>query len=316
MPQPTAQSVHIDAPLTNLSVAFLQSQSRFIASRVFPVVPVDKQSDKYFTFDRNNFFMDQMRVRAPGTESAGSGYTVSNDSYSCDVWALHQDVPDQVRQNTDMPLNPDRNATQFMTQQALLRLEKQWASDYFKSGVWTTDLTPASLWSDYTSSDPIGDIRTGVTTILQSTGFLPNRLVLGFQVYQKLQDHPDIIDRIKYSGQRVATADLMAELFEVEQVLVAQAVNATNLEGETAAYDFIAGKSALLCYAAPNAGLEVPTAGYTFMWRGVSEGLGANVAVSRFRMEHLKSDRLEIEAAWDNKVVSADLGYMFNSVIA
>lgn len=316
MPQPTAQSVHIDAPLTNLSVAFLQSQSRFIASKVFPVVPVDKQSDKYFTFDRNNFFMDQMKLRAPATESAGSGYTVSNDSYSCDVWALHQDVPDQVRQNTDMPLNPDRNATQFMTQQALLRLEKQWVSDYFKSGVWTTDITPASLWSDYTSSDPIGDIRTGVTSILQKTGFLPNRLVLGFQVYQKLQDHPDIIDRIKYSGQRVATTDLLAELFEVEQVLVAQAVNATNLEGETAAYDFVAGKSALLCYAAPNAGLEVPTAGYTFMWRGVSEGLGANVAVSRFRMEHLKSDRLEIEAAWDNKVVSADLGYMFNSVIS
>lgn len=316
MAQPTLQQVHLDAILTNISVAFMQSQDRFIASKVFPVVPVDKASDKYFTFDRNAFFMDQMRQRAPGDESAGSGYSVSTDSYSCDVWALHKDIPDQIRKNSDTPLNPDRNATTFLTQQSLLRLELQWVADYFKTGVWGTDKTPASLWSDYTNSDPIGDVRTAVTTILQNTGMMPNRLVLGFQVYQKLQDHPDIVDRIKYTSPDTVTAQVLARLFEVDQVLVAQAVNATNLENETATYAFTHGKNALLAYAAPQAGLEVATAGYTFVWSGVSAGLGANVGVSRFRMEHLKSDRIEIEAAWDNKVVSTPLGYFFNGCVS
>lgn len=46
--QPTASDVHIDKPLTNISVAYIQNTNEFIADKVFPTVPVDKQTDKYF----------------------------------------------------------------------------------------------------------------------------------------------------------------------------------------------------------------------------------------------------------------------------
>ncbi len=48
MPQPTREDVHVDAVLTNISIAFIQAAENFIASRVFPIIVVDKQSDKYF----------------------------------------------------------------------------------------------------------------------------------------------------------------------------------------------------------------------------------------------------------------------------
>ena len=76
------------------------------------------------------------------------------------------------------------------------------------------------------------------------------------------------------------------------------------------------GNSALLCYSAPNPGLLTPSAGYTFMWTGVSGGLGTTVGVSRFRMEELKADRVEGEIAFDNKVVGADLGYFWDGIVA
>src|SRR5262245_30050937 len=316
MPQPTRGEVHVDYILTNISVAFMQQQSAFIAPQVFPVVPVDRATNRYFVFDQNPWFRDEMQRRPPNTESAGSGYTMSTDSYSCDVFALHKDIPDQVRANSDVPLNPDRNATEWLTQMALLRMEVQWQSDYFKTGVWTTDVTPAALWDNYATSDPIADIRTGVRTILVNTGFKPNRLVLGYDVWLKLQDHPDVVDRMKITDDRVVTPQLLGRVVDVDQVIVCQAVKATNNEGGTAAYAFVHGKNALLAYAAPNPALEVPSAGYTFMWTGVSAGMGANVAVSNFRMEHLNSDRLEIEAAWDNKVVSNALGYFFNGAVS
>ena len=89
MPQPTTTDVHVDAPLTNLSVGFKNEMSSFIADQVFPNVPVAKQTDKYFTYTQDDFFRTDARLRAPGTESAGSGYNLSTATYSCDVLALH-----------------------------------------------------------------------------------------------------------------------------------------------------------------------------------------------------------------------------------
>lgn len=316
MAQPTQNQVHVDSVLTNISVAYMQMSDNFIANRVFPTVPVAKQTDIYYTYDKNDWFRDEMQLRPDGTESAGSGYGLSTAPYSCDVWALHKDIGDQVRANSDNPLNPDRDATQFLTQRGLVRQENQFVTDYFTTGVWGTDNTPSTLWSTYATSTPIRDVKAGKKTVLSTTGFLPNTLVLSYEVFDILSDHPDFVDRIKYTSSDAVTRQLMANLFEVDNVYVAQAVHATNIEGETAAYSFTHGKHALLCYVNPSPGLLAPSAGYTFEWNGISQGLGENVGVSRFRMDHLKADRVEIEMAWDNKVVASDLGYFFNGAVA
>lgn len=324
MPQPTRSDVHIDAPLTNISVAYIQKAEDFIAPRVFPIVPVDKQSDKYFTYTKNDWFRDEAQRRAPGTESAGGGYNMSNTSYACDVFAFHKDVPDQVRKNADAPINVDRDATQFVTQRLMLRQEVQWVTDYFATGIWGTDVTGVAAapgasqflqWNDV-ASDPITDIEAGKETILSNTGFMPNKLVIGYQVFRRLKHHPDIVDRVKYTSPETITAAMLAKLFELDEVVVAKAVKATNIEGETAAYSFTHGKKALLCHTTPTPGLLVPSAGYIFAWRGVSGGMGKTIGVKRFRMEHLASDRVEGEIAFDDKVVATDLGYFFESAVA
>jgi hypothetical protein len=312
--QPTQSDVHIDALLTNISVAYVQAD--YVADQVFPVIPVDKQSNKYFIYTKNDWFRDEARARADSTESAGSGYGLSTASYFSDVFAIHKDVGDQVRGNTDSPLDPDRDATLFLTQRLLLRREIQWVADFFATSIWATDATPANLWSDYTASDPIDDIELGKQTILSTTGFMPNTLLLGYQVFRKLKHHPDIVDRFKYTTANVVTEQLLASLFGVDRVLVAKAVKATNVEGETAAYSFTHGKNALLCYSNPSPGLLAPSAGYIFTWTGVSGGLGTNIGISRFRMEQLKADRIEGQLAFDNKAVATDLGYFFSGAVA
>jgi hypothetical protein len=77
MPQPTQGSVHVNRPLTMISVAYMQDQAEFIADKVFPVVPVDKQSDLYYVYTKNDWFRDEAKPRAAGTESAGGGYNLS-----------------------------------------------------------------------------------------------------------------------------------------------------------------------------------------------------------------------------------------------
>jgi hypothetical protein len=319
MPQPTQTDVHVDRPLTNVSVAYIQSQDGFVASKVFPMVPVAKQTDKYFTYTKNDWFRDEAKIRADAVESAGSGYGVGTAAYSCDVFAFHKDVGAQVRANSDSPLDPDADAARFVTQRLLLRKEIQWVSDCFGTSIWGTDATPANLWDNYATSDPFADIETGKRTVLLNTGFEPNTLVLGYDVWRFLKQHPDLLDRLGIGGSvtevRRITPQILAAALEVDNVYIAKAVKATNVEAETAAYAFTHGKNALLCYVNPNPGLLAPSAGYTFAWTGFN-GMGAEIAISRFYLDAKKCDRIEGEAAWDNKVVATDLGYFFSAVVS
>jgi len=315
MPQPTQSQVHVDAILTNMSIAYMNEMDSFVASRVFPTVNVQKQSDKYFTYTQADFYRDQAKTRADGTESAGSGYGLSTATYSSAVWALHKDIGDQVRANSDAPLDPDMDATRFLTHQMMIRQERDWASNFFTTGVWDTDSTPSTLWSA-SGSDPIGDIEAGKNTILSDTGYLANTLVLSYNTYSILKNHTDFVDRFKYTSADSIGPELMARLLEVDRVLVMKGVYNSAAEGATASYAQIGDKDALLCYVAPQAGLMTASAGYNFVWTGVGGGLGTSTAVSRFRMDHLRSDRLEIESAWDFKVVGSPLGYFFSNAVA
>jgi hypothetical protein len=320
MGQPTRSQVHaVDTPLTNVSTAYIQSANNFIATKVSPIVPVDHKTDKYYTYTKADWLRDEAKPRADATESAGSGWGMSTGSYSCDVFALHKDIGDQVRANADAGINLDADAARFLAQRMLLRQEIQWVTDMFTTSVWATDLTPTNLWSDFAASDPIEDIETGKETIISTTGQEANTLVLGYQVARKLRNHPDIIDRLKgvmaVTGNTVNDA-MLAQIFGVKNVYVAKAIKNTAVEGETAAYSFVMGKHALLLHVAENPGLLIPSASYTFSWRGVSMGLGADIGTKTFRLEALAADRVESQIAFDNKVVATDLGYFFNGAVA
>jgi len=325
MPQPSINSVHVDAILTNISIGYLQNQDNFIADKVFPVIAVDKKSDKFFTYTKNDWFRDEAQRRAGGTESAGGGYGLSTGSYSADVFAFHKDVDDQTLANADAPLNPLREATEFVTRRLLLRKEVQWNTDFFAGGVWANDYdgvagapttNEVKQWSDYAASDPIDDIEDAKAGILSTTGMEPNTLVLGYDVFRALKNHPDIVDRIKYTSAQTVTSDMLAAMFDIPRVIISKGVKATNNEGASQAYSFTSGKKALLAYVAPTPGLLTPSAGYSFSWTGVSGGIGSTIGVSSFRMESLKADRVEGEMAFDNKVIASDLGWFWDSVVA
>ena len=326
--QPTQGQVHVDQPLTQISVAFLQNAQNFVADRVFPKIGVAKQSDRYYTYDRGEFNRDEMALRAPGTESAGSGYSIDNTpTYYCPVYAMHRDIDDQVRANADSVLSLDREASEYLTHKALIKKEKLWSSKFFGTGIWGTEQAGVAtgptgtefLQWDNESSTPIEDIRAAQTGMMGNTGFAPNTLVLGQEVYSKLIDHPDIIDRIKYGqtagGPAMAGVSALSQLFDVDRVFIMRGIENTAAEGQTAAHSFIGGKSALLCYSAPQPGLMTPSAGYTFQWSGMAGG-GEGVRVKRLRMENLESDRIELQMSFDQKLVSDELGHFFATCVA
>lgn len=325
---PTPGDVHVNAVLTNISIAMIQNERNFVCDSVFPNIPVSKQSDRYYTYDRGEFNRDEMGERAPGTESEGGGYTVDNTpTYYAPVYAFHRDVPDQLRSNADSVLSLDREATLYVSQKALIKREKLWVGKYFRSGLWFMEREGVASgetgsqfrrWND-AASTPIEDVRRAKREMLENTGFEPNKLVLGRAVYDALIDHPDIVDRInrgQTDGTAVVNKAALAALFEIGTIEVSNAIENTAKQGLAPVHTFIAGKHALLVYTAPAPGLMTATAGYTFSWTG-HLGAGAHGGrIKSFRMEALASDRIEIEMAFDQKLVSAELGYFFKDAVS
>jgi len=320
---------------------YAQEEGAFVATRVFPIVPVAKASDRYITYSRADFNRNTMRKRALSAESAGGGYKLDNTpTYSTDVWALHKDIDDQVRANADAVLSLDLEATKWLVTQGLISREVDWASAFF-GNVWTTLQTgvagaPAAnqflQWND-ANSTPIQDVRNAKRVIqLASGGFRPNKLVLGRPVFDILCDHPDFVDRIKY-GQTPGkpakvTLDAMAGLFELDEVLVMDSIVNTGVEGPLSvslnaneSNSFIGGasgvggKAALLLYTPSAPGIMTPGCGYTFAWTGQFGSINGT-RIKSFYIPQIESTRVEIEAAYVHKLVSADMGGYFATAIA
>lgn len=326
--RPTPTDVHINRPMSAISVAYMQDQTQFVADRIFPTVPVDKQSDLYWVFNRADFMRDEMKLRGPATESAGGGFSMSNDAYFCHVWAFHKDLDEQTEANADVEdgLDLDTDITNYLALKALINREKRWCDSFFKTGVWASEQagvasaptgTQFLQWND-ANSTPIEQIRAARLKMSQY-GFAPNVLVMSPQAWAALLDHPDIIDRLKY-GQTAGSVAMVsktvvAALFEVDRIEVLAAVENIAAEGLAESIQWIAGKHAALYHVPPRAGRRIPAAGYRFVWRKFIGSISGQ-RVKKFYMPPIESWRNEIEVADSMKVIGSDLGHFMSNVVA
>jgi hypothetical protein len=324
--QPTSGDVHISVPLTNISIAYMQDQNRFIADKVFPIVSVAQQFNQYYKFDKNEWYADEAQVRAPGTESAGSGFTLTTDNYACVTRAFHKDIDDPTRANADSVLSLDAAATRFVTNKMLISRERAFLSRYFTTGTWTNEVNGVASgevagvsyrkWSDYAGSDPLNDVELGKRTILGTTGYEITDMTVSYKVMSVLRNHPKIRDQFKYTSAESINEDMMARFFNVQKFNVSRGVFSTGNEGNAArATQFMAGDHVLLSYAPDSPSLMEPSAGYIFSWSGLVGSEGSGIRTKKFRMEELESDRVEGQMSFDMKRVAADLGYFLNGAV-
>jgi hypothetical protein len=311
---PTSQSVHIDSALSRFSVGVMERAGRVFGS-FFPITPVDHASNKYHVIARNPFLRGDSQPLGPGKESAGHDFTLSSDNYNCVEYGEHADVFTSDLNNADFPMMIEQGASRLATTNLLLTHEQRFASGYFKTGVWGTDLTVANKWDSYGTSDPITDIETAIETVLLNGGRPDGallKLLLGYRVWKYVKNHPLIIDRVRAGGSSDAparvTKQAFAELFGLDEVVVSDAVQATNADGVTEAYDFIFGKHALLAFVGQNGeGDFMASAGRLFAYKGVNQGQvnqeTVQIQIFDQSLAHLHKVRYEARMAVDFKVV-------------
>jgi len=338
MPMLTPAQVHVDQPLTNLTIAYLQSTTGFIADQVFPNVPVTKQTDKYYIYNREDFNRSgNVKTLAPRARPERVGMSLSTDTYAIELRALATDFDFQTLANEDTALDIRSAQANMLTMQMMIDREKRWASTYFTDGVWDTEFTGIAgtssiagatdvrAWDVYDTSTPIIDVTEAKRAAqLASGGFRPNVMVVTRDVRDVLVHHPDILARLSggatVSDTALVTDQKLAEIFEVSRFLVSDAIENTGAAGLTENNAFINTKKAALYYTPAAPGLMVPAAGYNFTWSTLDNSSGYGVEIRSYTGEYLAiegiAEELHAVMAYDQKVVGTEMGIFFKDIIS
>lgn len=322
-----------DAYLTNYSFALLQDDQTFIVGAAASRIPVTQEAGKYNVYLPGYFLRDEAQVRPLGGRPVQVGYGVKDGNYFAEEWALEHTIDDRQRRNARAQINLDENATRLLTSKQKIRAERIWATKFFGAGKWAMQVdgvaaAPAAgqflRWSD-AASNPINDVEDWKERIAGATGMMPNVLVLGVNVRKTLKNHPDFIERIKYTSSAAIDNDLMAALFEVDQVRTARAIyNAAEErmpgddDGGTDMQYIVDANSAWLGYIDPNPTLDAPTAIANFAWDGLIPGQTNDFGgvITRGRDPRAYSDYFHSRQAFGLQKVSDDLAVFINAAVA
>lgn len=265
---PLLNQVYRDPILSDISIRY--RNTKFIGEQVFPTLPVDKATNYVFTFDQTNLRKPVSTYRTGYARANRIDYGLTQVPIpALREASLEIGVTDDVKDMYQAPLQPMINATNTVAEQLLIEKEAAVIAALTSAQITqTTIYTSTNQWNNYLSggtSNPLLDVQSASTSILTASLQTPNTMVMGRQVYDALLNHPQILDRIKYTN--VATPgqvrQLLADFFQVEQVLVGESVVNTAGAGLAASLSLLWGKHAWLMYINTAPAIESITAGYT-----------------------------------------------------
>lgn len=262
-----AQARVIDPVLTTVAQGYQNSE--MIASALFPTVPVNLRAGNIIAFGKESFMLYQSQ-RAPGENTKRVRFGYAGAAYALVDYSLEGMVPVEIEQEAMNGPSIDLGARAINDVQAIMALRhEKAAADIARTAASYAASNKATLsgtdqWSDYgATSDPIDDIEAAKSAVRAATGKRPNTIVMGALVMDKLKHHPKVVDRMKYTGRDVATAELLASLFGVQRVVVGDAIYSNDAG---TAFTDVWGKDVIVAYtnmaSAQSGGL--PSYGYTY----------------------------------------------------
>ena len=302
-------STRVSRPLTNVSIQYRNNET--IYNKFMPELPVSKESDQYWIYNKDFRLSDT--TRANGAEANMVTHEYSTSSYSTVEHALKDVITDTDRANTDAPLNLDVDATEFLSDQILQRTEFETAKLLFTTTTYSNNATlnTATAWiRNTTTSAPIQNVLSATNVIIKTSGMRPNTVILGKDSTDALKENQNVHERIKYVEKSIVTEDLLASLFEVDNVYTGTMVRDTSQEGLASTISFIWGSDALVAYFAPRAGIRTKSA--AMMFRQSSKG--QPMRVKKWRNEDVEGDMIEVQTKFIPKAVATNCAYLFKTV--
>ncbi|HAE40566.1 MAG TPA: phage capsid protein, partial [Candidatus Riflebacteria bacterium] len=299
--------------MTAVVVAFRNKS--LIADEVLPRVPVGKKEFKYSKHTFEEGFTIPSTLVGRKSKPNQVEFSSTDETASCEDYGLDDSIPQDDITHAPANFNPLNRAAEGLMDLILLDREVRAASLVFDATKYHADnkvvLAGADQFNDFVASDPIEVIMDCLDSMIMRA----NVPVFGRLVFSKIIRHPKVLKAIHgNSGDSgIATRRQIAELFELEDVLVGEAFLNTAKKGETAALSRVWGKHAALIYRdrmAGNSGNRT-TFGFTAEYGSRIAGAtpDANIGLRG-------GQRVRVGETVKELITSDRLGYFIQNAIA
>lgn len=302
---PLISQIRQNRVLTNLSVEY--APGMYIANAVLPRVPVAQESDIYYVYDFASFSIPET-LREPRSRYNQIDWSVSTDTYFAQEYGLEQPIDDRERRNAVGLLDLERDSTRILTANLLNARERRIAN-LVKATVsypagHSVTLAGVAKWTDPTS-DPLGDISDARVRVQGASGLLPTDIVLGYNVFEALMVHPDLVNFAGEAG--LVTEEVLARVFRVERVHIGSVLYNTAAEGQAVSLGDLWANDAVIFHRSPTPALRTPSFGYQFV--------AADFRTFTYRNEEITSDIIRVNEVVAEKLVASKLGYVIKAAV-
>lgn len=242
-------------------------QAGLIGAMLFPRVPVAMYGGNVIEFGKEAFRLYNVK-RAPGGATKRIEFGYQGKPFAIVPGALEAKVPGEwMRDATQVPgIDLASRAVNTVMRVMALNHEYECAQIALNAANYDSNhkvtLAGADRWTG-ANSDPSKDIETGKEAVRTSIGMRPNTLMLSPKALAAAKYHPKLIERIKYTNASSLTIEQLKALWEVERIVVGEAVVAS---GADDSFGDVWGTDVWLGYVNtnPSPSNEEPSFGYTY----------------------------------------------------
>lgn len=304
-----AQSRVVDPILTEHSRGY--SNAQMIGSKLFPIVYMPTRAAKRIEFNRDAL-RRVLTTRAPGTNIGryAMGYKGLPVNLTQDALQAVTPIEFVEEANAVPGIDLQQESVDVVLAVIALSLEIQQAELARNPAAYAASnkvaLAAGDKWTN-PDSDPAGMVEDAKEVIRKRTGRRPNMLTLSADVRAAAKVHPKIRDHFKYTTSASISDKMLAEYFDVAEVVVGDAIY--DLDDVTTVD--VWGQDAILAFVAPEGqrNMRLPSYGYTYRLRGHPF------------VEQVEWDRNT--RSWVNNVideqspeiVGADAGFLFQGAV-
>ncbi|GIV22142.1 MAG: hypothetical protein KatS3mg023_3893 [Armatimonadota bacterium] len=294
-----APSVHYDKILSEVSIRY--SQDGYIATRVFPALPVVKESDLIDVYDRENVrIFNDLRADGATAHEIDWGWTLR--PYFAQEHALRHLVTDRALKNVDEPIDLFVDTTEHLTDMLMLAADALAASIMLdpNNNVGATNAN----WTNYSTASPKTDIMTAKNAIFTASGRQPNVMIVPSTVANRMTLIQEIKEERKYVND-LTQSGLPRNLWGLEVVEVALIRN-TAQPGQSPSFQELWSDNIWIGYVDPNPRRKMLTYGLAPTPRPRT--------VRTYRDEARAGTWVEVSWIYDFTVVARECGYILQSV--
>lgn len=311
----------IKQALTNMSQQYRNDDADYIQDQIAPILMVEKRAGKYLYYPKSNLRVPTNSLRTGKQSTPELDWDAQWKDYNTlEEHALKDGLTKDTMEQSQSPLDPMYDSTRILLDAFQLERENNLSTTLSNTSIVTQYAAPSVVWNASTGAgSPFIDIATGVNTMLLNGLKTPNTIFMGWQVWQQLANHPDTLDRIKYTQIADLTPAIFANLVskatgtQINQVLIGKAVVDSSAEQilppGTISTGFVWGKNLWLAYCTGAPALRTLNGMYTLVLRN---GRYVDSWVSMNR----KTTYVRVNDYYNQFVVGPEAFYMIQGAVS